>query len=371
LIKGSPFYPSKAPLVEKLELPYHPGLERVSSGRAFPEGMVHSLARGNLTRLFWGPVGWSGHRNFGLGGLVLGLFAAVAFVRGIARRRHRGVLLYLFSGAVLVTLLFLGSSTLALRTIWMGILGRLLVSAYAPAFLCASLLPRRIAFAGFGLATIASLEHTLPLGWSRAMVLPAVLLLIAAVAVSGAGFLLHRSLRDSTTGLWRGAVLAAAFVALYVPWDALRHRVRYSIYAETGDMADAFDGLPLHRRFPTQLPIWRFLDTPEVKEIAVAAGWEDTGPNQFLYPLLGSRLQNRLTYVPITADGRDSDLWYVERRSRADARSWIARVEAVEPDYLVGLAPDTPEREWVESRPDRFELLPVDPAGDNWIARLR
>ena len=116
--------------------------------------------------------------------------------------------------------------------------------------------------------------------WASKVIGPGVTVAARADTITEPG-----AARSGFTPVWRGAVLAAAFVALYVPWDALRHRVRYSIYAETGDMADAFDGLPLHRRFPTQLPIWRFLDTPEVKEIAVAAGWEDTGPNQFLYPL--------------------------------------------------------------------------------------
>jgi hypothetical protein len=371
MVTGSPVYPSKAPLAGKLDLPYHEGLERVTSGRALPQGLVRPRGLAGAVQLFWQQKGGRGHMNFGLGGLVLAFLAGAAFFGGIAQSRHRTALLYLFSGAALVTPLFMGPSTLALRTIWIGVLGRLLISAYAPAFLCVSLLTRRVAVFGLCLAIAGNLVHALPLGWSRAMYAPAGLLLLLAVALAGAGYLADRLARGRSRRQLRLAVVAAALLLFYVPWDSLRNRVRYPIYAETGEQGDAFDAHALHKRFPTQLPLWRFLDSPEAKRIAVTVGWEETGQNQFLYPLLGSRLQNRLTYIPITPEGRDSHLWHSDRRSRADPESWLQRLDALSPDYLVGLAPDTLEREWVEARPGRFRLLPVDPSGDNWIAQPR
>jgi hypothetical protein len=371
MVTGSPVYPSKPPLTERLDLPYHEGLERVTSGRALPQGLVRPRGLAAAAQLFWQQKGGRGHMNFGLGGLVLALLAAAAFLGRIVQSRYRTALLYLFSGAVLVTPLFMGPSTIALRTIWIGVLGRLLISAYAPAFVCVSLLTRRVAVFGLGLAIAGNLVHALPLGWSRAMYAPAGLLLLLAAALAAAGYLADRLARGRSRRQLRLAVIATALLLFYVPWDSLRNRGRYAIYAETGEHGDAFDAHTLHKRFRTQLPLWRFLDNPEAKRIAVTVGWEETGQNQFLYPLMGSRLQNRLTYIPITPAGRDSDLWHSDRRSRADPESWLRRVDALSPDYLVGLAPDTPERDWVEARPGRFRLLPIDPSGDNWIAQLR
>jgi hypothetical protein len=371
MVTGSPVYPNKAPLTERLDLPYHEGLERVTSGQAVPQGLVRPRGFRGAVQLFWQQKGGRGHMNFGLGGLVLALLAGAAFLEGIVRSRHRTELLYLFSGAALLTPLFIGPSTLALRTIWIGVLGRLLISAYTPVFLCASLLTRRVAVFGLGLAIAGNLVHALPLGWSRTMYAPAGLLLLLAGVLTAVGYFADRLARGSSRRRLRLAVVAAALLLFYIPWDSLRNRVRYPIYAETGERGEAFDAHTLHNRFPTQLPLWRFLDSPEAKRIAVTVGWEETGQNQFLYPLLGGRLQNRLSYVPITPEGRDSDLWHSDRRSRADAESWLRRVDALSPDYLVGLAPDTPERAWVEERPDRFRLLPVDPSGDNWIAQPR
>ena len=87
-------------------------------------------------------------------------------------------------------------------------------------------------------------------------------------------------------------------------------------------------------------------------------GWNGFGDNSFRYPLLGSRLQNRIVYLPVTADGSVIDYRLRgEVTARADERTWLRRVRDSGVDVVVALGPAPPEAAWLAAHPERFELL--------------
>jgi hypothetical protein len=99
------------------------------------------------------------------------------------------------------------------------------------------------------------------------------------------------------------------------------------------------------------------LDGQAGVSMAVSAGWRSNGHNWFRYPFLGSRLQNRVVYVPITQDGSIVDYRITaDARARADYDAWLRRLVDERVDYVVLLPPDPPEAAWVRAHPELFTL---------------
>jgi hypothetical protein len=77
------------------------------------------------------------------------------------------------------------------------------------------------------------------------------------------------------------------------------------------------------------------------------------------YPLLGSRLQNRVLYVPITKgrgpiiDYRNAD----QVRHEADEAAWLERLRQARIDRVFLGEPPPPEKEFVLRHPEKFQLL--------------
>jgi hypothetical protein len=96
------------------------------------------------------------------------------------------------------------------------------------------------------------------------------------------------------------------------------------------------------------------------------------GHNWLRYPLLGSRLQNRVVYVPVTRDGSIIDYRNKEAlRTRADFNSWVNRLAAAKVDYLAILWPDPLEGAWAQARPDLFSLVAVGSGGLGRLYRFQ
>ena len=368
---GSPFYPSPAPGPLAALFPYHHGLTAILSGAGLPPERVRSYGLGTIVRLFSSGSGPREHLDFGPGGFPLVSLALVGLGFGVARRRSRPAALYALACALLVMPLFCGPGTLALRTVWIRVFGRLLAPALAPALLAAAFLPRRIALAAFAGAVLGSLFQALPLGWSPAMTRPAGVLVVLLSATAGATVVADRALRRAGRARRRLLVVAVACLLVYPSWTRLRDDAREPIWAETTENAGAFDAHPLHGAFSPLVPIAAFLDRPEGVKVAVAPGFDGVGQDQFLYPLFGSRLQNRLAYVPVTAAGDDDALDLGARTAAADPARWLERMAVLRPDFVVGLWPNALERGWAAARPDRFEMVPPGPDGVHWLARFR
>ena len=367
--KGSPFYPSKAPVASSL--PYHEGLDELASGRLFPPEEVDIPTSETITKLFWSTPGGYGHINFGLGGLVLALLTMGTLPSGLKRIETRPVILLLLLGALLTVALFAIPSTAGLRTVWIGVLGRLLVVGVGPLLLCTAILSERIAIVGLTIAMIGNFAHALPLGFSPAVARPT----LAIAVLAAVAFVLARSLlrfaSNRQAPLARGIVILLALCAFYVPWSRVRDQARFPIYRETGQGGSAFDSHGIHPLFPAQVDICEHLDDGKGKVLAVSPGWDGVGHTQYLYPLMGRRLEHRLTYVPITREGNDVHLTAKQRDVAKDERAWLERLRAEKPAYLVGIWPDTPERAWVKANPEEFELIPLPGSASHWLARLR
>jgi len=96
---------------------------------------------------------------------------------------------------------------------------------------------------------------------------------------------------------------------------------------------------------------------------AATTGFESVGHNWYLYPLLGSRLQNRVLYVPVTRGGEVVDYRSADEvRRRADRRCWMARLRIAGVDAVASLAPRTTvEEEWMREAPEIFRPVVVTP----------
>ena len=154
-------------------------------------------------------------------------------------------------------------------------------------------------------------------------------------------------------------MIAAALVGGLGVWGlgAIRQGWRYPLWEASARAQQPL--FLLHRLHPTYAAawsLWRDLDGAVPRTLAVTAGWDGLGHNLYLYPLLGSRLQNRVLYVPVTAGGEVIDHRDAERRKKAaDFPSWLRRLQAARVDTVVSLAPRwTIEDDWMRARPDLF-----------------
>ena len=104
-------------------------------------------------------------------------------------------------------------------------------------------------------------------------------------------------------------------------------------------------------------PAWTICDDPAApRRIGFSTGWyKNQGYKWYWAPLLGRKLQNDLTYVPITTDG--SIVEYddaVAVAAKADPEAWLRRLSELRIDTLVFFPPFPPEHAWVIARPDLF-----------------
>jgi hypothetical protein len=221
--------------------------------------------------------------------------------------------------------------------------------AVAAAALIAAAWRSRTATVCLWLCAAAGLVAAWPRGLSRIdvraglAVAPAVLLTVGSVVAIA--WLRPRLRIPIVCG---GAiVLVAAFI------DA-RDRFRYDFY-ELAAVWKAYDVHPLDNRWTSSWPIWRSLDGDEPVTVAVSAGWDGIGHNWYRYPLLGRHLQNRVLYVPITADGSFVDYGRTAPDTQLSCDAWLTRILASNADFLLLLPPLPPESGFADAVPQVFE----------------
>lgn len=374
---GSPFYPIRAP---GLELPFHLELAKLFSGEAFAPAVLANPGWPGFLRLFWsvsgaGEAGGAvsdslgyGHLNFGLGGAILAAAALVGLLLSLGRVDRRFSIILCLAGAAMTTPLVLSSDHLALRTVWIGVLGRHLLPAYAPLALCAALLPGRSARLALGASLLASGLHFFPLGWSASMTEPALYLFGALLVAALTIYALRKFTAEPLRARTRLGLSALVTVVFLSAWGTIRAQARYPIYRDATPALGAFDAHPPHPAFAMAASLWPMLDTPEDKLIALSVGRDQIGHNQFFYPLLGSRLQNRLVHLPTSTATNELEMSARERYSRAEPDAWLSNLEAASIDLVVGLWQPTPERDWL-ARERSFEVVALTDLGVPWIGR--
>jgi hypothetical protein len=146
---------------------------------------------------------------------------------------------------------------------------------------------------------------------------------------------------------WARGMLGATSLALFL-WvgQTLRDAYRYAIPART----TVFHTVP-----PYWLPAAAALDRPGLAaRVALTSGPDQRGDNWFMYPFLGSRLQNRIVYVPLSRSGEIFPANDPRYAATADREAWLARLEALKIDAVFSFEPASIEVKWMKQSPDRF-----------------
>ena len=370
---GSPFYPLTLaiggvtifPGNEELRLLYSGGLHNLRSFDDSVGALLRALAIPEFN-----PDGEQG--GFGLG--VFGLLALAPFGAWplLRDRGTRPVTIFLAAAAVLPFLGLLSPGFLAHRTVWQGVIGRLVMAIPAVLAVFAARVPGRLARVVWALVLVLSFASCTPQGFCDAA-LDGMQQLAPRLVLSGllaaAIYFAARRLGQSGWGAL-GAVLAfAAFAAL--PITRVRSELRYEIFSAHDAPRPAYQLHMLDPDYASAWTIWRTLDDGAPHRVALSAGWDTVGHNWFRYPLMGSRLQNELVYVPIAKDGAVIDYRLRDEViARADYDSWVARLVEQRIDHVVILYPWPLEQRWMKERPDRFEEIATGTKGKNLVFRF-
>lgn len=292
----------------------------------------------------------------------LGLPTAVAlvlFLVGLLRRGRNGLPLAFLSLALVVPLLvsFYGSSMKYVRLLWAPTSGRYLVAAAGVvivlSFTCWKRAGTWMRIYG-GLLVVAALVHLVRsdlFGWTpRERIVSGA----ATVALLGASLLwiAFRGKLRARPGLARSVLLLAPLVGM----GSLQ------VYrgATRGDALKT--SIVLHSMPRYWVDAALLVDEPHrPRRLAVTAGPWQNADNWFLYPFLGSRLQNELVYVPVTRDGSIIDLAR-SRQLAAEASfpAWLERLERLAIDEVLSFEPTSTELLWMEQRPELFARVAGD-----------
>jgi hypothetical protein len=337
----------------------------VHHGELLPPDRPPTRALELAQRLVWGSrVGGWPHLNFGLGLIPLALAGVVGGARLLARSGTRGTALFLLFAALVNAGLFLSDTFVAWRLLWWSVSGRLAGVAFVALALLGAGWTGRVPDAlraaalalALGQASLGFGEN----GWIGVAGAGGLVVLAGALLFFGARPLARRGWRRAALAL--GVALAAGVGA---GLGAIRAGLRDAIRADATSLVEdgqgartrAWDAHPLNPPNAASWPIWAHFDRGPAHRLAVTSGWDGLGHNAFRYPLLGSRLQNEVLYVPVTRDGSIIDY----RRAgdvvrEADFEAWWRRLVEARVDHLVLLGPpNMPELDWVEQHPDRFE----------------
>jgi len=150
-------------------------------------------------------------------------------------------------------------------------------------------------------------------------------------------------------------ILSAAAIAGVAGIQRARERVRWSRVATTAspDVKPLVEG-------------WLACDTAgRPRRIALTAGWDrnSSGQNWFYYPLMGSRLQNTVEYVPVAGtDARAMTLGLYAFDDDSKFNGWLQRIRDRRIDLVFVEAPWPPEDRWMTSHPELFRRTKESPA---------
>lgn len=113
---------------------------------------------------------------------------------------------------------------------------------------------------------------------------------------------------------------------------------------------------------PPMTSAWKLCDGPTPRTIGYAVGRTAGSGFWFAYPLFGSRLQNRVTFVvPDRVGAYDPRTDAGKLGDRADHTAWRANLRSERIDLLVLQYPLGPEHELVRTHASEFEVLDAGP----------
>ena len=306
--------------------------------------------------------------NPGLGALVILALAVAATPR--LRGRLLGAALYLLAATAVPLAMFFSSVMEVARTTFMvTTAGRYITPAFGTAGMVAA--RSRASAVVWTLAIGCGALWAFPRAWSVPGLEATACVAVLVGSLLGVAMLIRRLGRRRPAVASILLVLAAAGTIAGV--GVIRDRARYPIYQAAASWPDpAYELHALQPTYADAWPVWRALDGPRSRTLAVTAGFEGLGHNWYIYPLLGSRLQNRLVYVPVAAGGELIDYRHPEDLvHRVAYECWLARLVERRVDAVVSLdLRTTVEDHWLGTHQDVFSELAADPARHHVAYRL-
>jgi hypothetical protein len=357
---GSPLYPLSVQVAgrtllagnEQLQRLYAGTPEVLEAGTVSGAALLHAALRPDLK------LAWQDYHGLGPALLLLVPAALVALWRQVSHTELRVSALAVLALAAVPTAGIMSDSFAGQRTLWGLLVVRLLVSLPAALILLAAQVESRSMPWLWSSAIAIELAVGVPGGVTTPMrhAMVAVLPPLAAVAVTVVAAVV--AWRRRWWWGWSTAIVGAGLFIAGATLERARRASRMAIYAALCDQPPAFIVHGIKRAYAGAWPVWRALDGDVPWRIALAAGWDGIGHNVFRYPLLGSNLQNQVSYVPITRDASIVDYERADEvQRRADVDAWLARLVERQIDVVVVLDPPPPEAAWMEARPALFERI--------------
>ena len=344
-LRGSPFYPYR--VLESL--PYNQALADIA-GR-FGADDHWSQIPSALAALVVNAAGADPFLNVGWLGLLLLVLGLRGTFRVWAEPTGRVYVLWAVASAAITVSQVMHPDNGSTLTVWAPFLARYLVPTSAGLLVLAGRGDRRLV--RDLVAPVLVVEYFLyaPWLWPAPVVTATALVLGAAVATALAWIVV---VRLATARFTRWCALMAVLVVAVMAVVEVRERTRYDAYRlfAEGRLDDYHNAPGLDA-----WPIWHRLDRSVGYRVAVTAGWDGAGVNWLRYGLLGARLQNDVTYVPITTDGAVVDYAAATVGEIADREAWLRRLQHSDIDWVVALAPRAVEHRWIDELP---AILPIE-----------
>ena len=359
LAKGSPFYPLPLTLFGRVLLRGDTEWSLVHSAR-----LVHNLSTPGLMYLIWPFSQLYATDYLGLGPLspAILILGVIGWCKAFARPGKRGELLFVLAIALVLAGGLFSPEMAGFRTLLFLTFGRFTMPVCALATVAAALFAAPGIYAFWWLVLLVDGVLSVPTGFTS-FDGRAVGELVAPILVVGVLVILILMVGWQRSQRWAIVAAGVAALGLFVTLPGIRSRLRYQYYqaaaAITGPVYDMHLLSPQYASWE----LWAFLDDGKPHRIALTAGWDGIGDNWYLYPLLGSHLQNTVVYVPVTADGSvvNYGLPSTDLIKRADFKSWVDRLRSEHIDYVVSLNPPPPEKVWMDRAPETFTEVIGDP----------
>ena len=339
--KGSPFWPFPLSVLGVSIAPGDDELARQLSGFYAQDVLARTPPFSFLEWLFlWKRFPGSDFAGFGPLSAVLLLLGFVA-LPWVVRRTGAGFVGALLAAAALVAGA-MSPENVALRTVWVGVLGRHLAPAFVVLAAAGATLSGRWTRPLWLGAAVGGFLFSLPRGWGELDVAALAELILPMTAGLTVGAVLAWGAFRKTRSF--AAAAAVSVIALAVPVQAvladLRPAVRWAAWRSTVSSGAVYD---LHFLDPAAMSAWSAwhrLDDGNAHTVAVTAGYAREGQSWYLYPLLGSALENRVRYVSAAAGAGEAVL---------DRDVWIGRLLEENVDFVMCLWPPAAECSlWVD-----------------------
>ncbi|MEM7262878.1 MAG: hypothetical protein AAF488_12875, partial [Planctomycetota bacterium] len=351
--QGNPLYPFHFEAFGRTLSEGDPLLRAILSGATAP-GAEDSLPK-FLSALFL-PTLENPHLNFSVFVVFLVPASGATLWTLRSQRGSRASLAFALLSAGLFVATILSSNAFAQRAVFADTAGRLLTPIVLVLAVLSSVSPLRSAAPVLG-AWVGSCVALSSVSWISDPEWSALRqLAFVAAPIIGAGVYAESWTARHRTTSWRSSIaIGAACALIFVTWcRSTHHEYRSDIYRAAAS-GDSRHGARLDERWAGAWPLWAALDGDSPRRIACTAGW-NAGHIWYRYPLIGSRQQNTVLYVPPTRSG-DLSARQCGGDVDLDVDTWLARLESERVDHVVIYPARSITGGWIEQRPERFELV--------------